>query len=109
MGRRAGPLRPDKFASEPPTTRRHDIRRQHVRRVEAVPSAAITLPMRTLPVDVRASNYTTYSTAGGTSPIIFDHDGTITDDPRLGARNAARIREPLVRDGAATITEAVAC
>ena len=80
---------------------------------EAVPTAAIRFASAgQLPVDVKASNYTTYfDRCDGTSPIIFDHDGSITDDLLgVGARNAVLgFASPECGDpDAATITEAVA-
>jgi hypothetical protein len=80
---------------------------------EAVPSAAIAFTdAGTLPVDVKASNYTSFIDAcDGVSPIIFDDDGSITDDLLgIGARDVILgFASPDCGDTAAgTITEAVA-
>lgn len=80
---------------------------------EAVPTAAIAFASAgALPVDVRAANYTSWlGRCDGVSPIIFDHDGGITDDLLgIGARNAVLgFASPECGDAlAGTITEAVA-
>jgi len=57
---------------------------------EDVPSAAITFASAgTLPVDVKANNYASFlNQCDGVSPIIFDDDGSITDDLLgVGARD----------------------
>ncbi len=79
----------------------------------AVPSAAIAFTNAgTLPVDVRASNYTKYfNQCDGVSPIVFDDDGSITDDLLgVGARDVILgFASPECGDvDAGTITEAIA-
>jgi hypothetical protein len=79
---------------------------------QAVPSASIEfVNAGTLPVDVKANNYTAFlNQCDGRSPIIFDDDGSITDDLLgIGARNAILgFSSPECGDLAAgTITEAL--
>ena len=80
---------------------------------EAVPSAAISFASAgQLPVDVKKSNYASYlSRCDGVSPIVFDDDGSITDDLLgIGARNVVLgFASPECGDSVAgTITEAIA-
>jgi hypothetical protein len=80
---------------------------------EAVPTASIAFASAgPLPVDVKASNYADFlSVCDGLSPVIFDRDGTITDDLLgVGARDAVLgFASPECGDVAsAAITEATA-
>ena len=80
---------------------------------EAVPSASIAFASAgTLPVDVRVTNYANFlDRCDGLSPVVFDHDGSITDDLLgVGARNAVLgFASPDCGDAVTgTITEAIA-
>jgi hypothetical protein len=60
---------------------------------EAVPSSSIAFANAgTLPVDVKANNYDSFlDRCDGLSPIVFDDDGSITDDLLgVGAQRRAR-------------------
>lgn len=80
---------------------------------EAVPSSSIAfVSAGPLSVDVKAGNYAQFlDRCDGLSPVVFDDDGSITDDLfGVGARNAVLgFASPECGDAVAgTITEAIA-